>query len=238
MTGKELATYIEQFCIENAEIETALKYERYFKEGYQALGVKQSVLIPEVKKITQTYQPDTQIIHEAALPLLQKGIYEPIVMVILLFEKQKKHFTANNFEQIGEWFDNGIENWAHCDVICSKLTPLFLLNNIVSPEKMAQWLQSSRKYKRRAVPVTFIMLVKRQPQLIATILHLCQPLMADKERVVHQGMGWMLREAWKKSPEIVEKFLFEWKETAPRLIFQYATEKMSKAERMRFRRGK
>jgi 3-methyladenine DNA glycosylase AlkD len=62
--------------------------------------------------------------------------------------------------------------------------------------------------------------------------------MTDKERVVHQGLGWFLREAWKRYPEPVEEFLMKWKDTAARLIFQYATEKMSKEYREKFRRTK
>ena len=33
----------------------------------------------------------------------------------------------------------------------------------------------------------------------------------------------------------VESFLLKWKDTAPRKIFQYATEKMTKVQRVRFR---
>jgi 3-methyladenine DNA glycosylase AlkD len=73
---------------------------------------------------------------------------------------------------------------------------------------------------------------------ISSLLDFVRPLMLDQERVVHQGLGWLLREAWKKDPKPVEAFLLEWKETAPRLIFQYATEKMPPASRARFRRGK
>jgi 3-methyladenine DNA glycosylase AlkD len=69
-------------------------------------------------------------------------------------------------------------------------------------------------------------------------LDFLRPLMTDAERVVQQGLGWFLREAWKKHPRPVEAFLLEWKDQAPRLIFQYATEKMSKADRARFRRQK
>jgi 3-methyladenine DNA glycosylase AlkD len=70
------------------------------------------------------------------------------------------------------------------------------------------------------------------------LLEFIRPMMLDPERVVHQGLGWFLREAWKKQPKPVEAFLLEWKDTAPRLIFQYATEKMTAAARARFRREK
>jgi 3-methyladenine DNA glycosylase AlkD len=62
--------------------------------------------------------------------------------------------------------------------------------------------------------------------------------MLDAERVVQQGVGWFLREAWKKEPAPVEALLAEFKDTAPRLIFQYATEKMTPAQRTRFRAQK
>ena len=55
--------------------------------------------------------------------------------------------------------------------------------------------------------------------------------MMDPERVVQQGLGWFLRETWKKHPKAVEAFLLEWKDRSPRLIFQYATEKMPATER-------
>jgi 3-methyladenine DNA glycosylase AlkD len=78
----------------------------------------------------------------------------------------------------------------------------------------------------------------KTPADIGSLLDFLRPLMMDQERVVHQGAGWFLREAWKKDPKPVEAFLLEWKDKAPRLIFQYATEKMTPAARARFRRGK
>jgi len=63
-------------------------------------------------------------------------------------------------------------------------------------------------------------------------------MMMQPEKVVHQGLGWFLREAWKVYPQPVEAFLLQWKETSPRLIFQYATEKMTPEEKARFKRTK
>jgi 3-methyladenine DNA glycosylase AlkD len=65
-----------------------------------------------------------------------------------------------------------------------------------------------------------------------------EPLMMDPAREVHQGCGWFLRESWKIQPVPAEEFLLKYKDTAPRLIFQYATEKMSPAGKERFRRTK
>jgi len=83
--------------------------------------------------------------------------------------------------------------------------------------------------------VTILVLLKGKFDA-AELLAFVRPLMTDPERVVHQGMGWFLRELWKKEPKPVEAFLLEWKDTAPRLIFQYATEKMTAAQKARFKR--
>jgi 3-methyladenine DNA glycosylase AlkD len=72
----------------------------------------------------------------------------------------------------------------------------------------------------------------------APLLDFLRPLMMDEEKVVRQGLGWFLREAWKLQREPVEAFLLVWKDRAPRLIYQYATEKMTPEEKARFRRAK
>jgi 3-methyladenine DNA glycosylase AlkD len=64
------------------------------------------------------------------------------------------------------------------------------------------------------------------------------PMMMDPEREVHQGLGWFLREAWKKQAEPTELFLMKWKNSAPRLIFQYAIEKMTPDQKQEFRKEK
>jgi hypothetical protein len=62
--------------------------------------------------------------------------------------------------------------------------------------------------------------------------------MHDDERVVHQGLGWFLREAWKRDAADVEPFLLRFKDSAPRLIFQYATERMAAADKARYKASK
>lgn len=63
-------------------------------------------------------------------------------------------------------------------------------------------------------------------------------MMLDQERVVHQEFGLLLREAWKKQPQQTEEFLLLGKDYAARLIIQYATERMTSEEKLRFKRTK
>lgn len=35
------------------------------------------------------------------------------------------------------------------------------------------------------------------------------PMMMDSEREVHQGLGWFLRECWKRDRKVTEEFLMK-----------------------------
>jgi 3-methyladenine DNA glycosylase AlkD len=78
----------------------------------------------------------------------------------------------------------------------------------------------------------------KETKKVQEYVNFIEPLMMDPEREVHQGVGWFLREAWKIQPAPVEEFLLKYKDTAARLIFQYATEKMDSEQKERFRRTK
>ncbi|HWR52758.1 MAG TPA: DNA alkylation repair protein, partial [Bryobacteraceae bacterium] len=113
------------------------------------------------------------------------------------------------------------------------ISPL-LQGGVIPLEAVASWRASPHKFQRRAVPVAMLGLLKTDTAIMP-LLDFIRPLMTDSERVVHQGAGWFLREAWKKYRAPVEAFLLEWKDQAPRLIYQYATEKMTAAEKELFR---
>ena len=100
---------------------------------------------------------------------------------------------------------------------------------------MLAWAGSPHRWKRRAVPVTLVKSFEKNGS-VAQALQVARKLILDPERVVQQGTGWLLREVWKKSPKRTEDFLFKWKDQAPRLIIQYATEKIDKNKRKKFRR--
>jgi 3-methyladenine DNA glycosylase AlkD len=51
---------------------------------------------------------------------------------------------------------------------------------------------------------------------------------------VHKAVGWMLREAGKRTPDRLASFLEERAATMPRVMLRYAIEKLEKAERERF----
>lgn len=237
MSPKELVADIQNFCMQNANEDVVKKYARYFKEGYDAYGITSELMYAKTDEITKSTWFTIDLLLKSAPLLIKTGKYEETSFAILLLKQFHKTFDSETFNEIGKWYDIGIINWGHTDVICSELLSVLLLKKNMPIKEFSSWVKSERRFKRRAVPVALIKKLKTTENY-SELFSFVEPLMSDEERVVHQGMGWFLREAWKIKPAETEAFLLKWKDTAPRLIFQYATEKMTTENKERFRKSK
>ncbi len=235
MTPSNLVSNIQNYCAANASEALVKKYSRYFKEGYNAYGLSQELIQSKVDEIINTERIDFKTIIDTSLILIPSEKYEETSFAILLFKEFKKQFTSEVFDNIEKWFNLGIHNWAHTDVICSDIIAIFLEKKIITYKRMATWRTSTNKFQRRAVPVALIKMLKYENDY-QPFFDFIEPMMMDEEREVHQGLGWFLREAWKKNPEQTEMFMMQWKDTSPRLIFQYATERMKPEQKQHFKR--
>ncbi len=237
MIPLELFTEIRQFCEINSDPAQVEKYSRYFKEGFDAYGVSKEKFRCKIKSLIKDESVSIDLVIETSTLLLPTGKYEETSFAIALLRELKEEFTFDTLKVFDNWFDIGIINWGHTDVLCGDLVGCLIEKSLISLDDFSEWRTSERKYKRRAVPVSFLAYLPIKDDY-TDLLEFIDPMMMDTERVVHQGLGWFLREAWKKKPGLIEEFLLKWRNDAARLIFQYATEKMSKEERMRFRRDK
>lgn len=236
MNSQELITDIRSYCIKNANEANVAKYSRYFKEGlFQGYGLTTLQMTEKAKELSRKPGLSIGLLLEAAPNLIRSGQYEETAFVILLTGSQHKHYSRDVFDSITGWYSLGIRNWAHSDGMSSYVLHHFPGKGIIGIADFSTWLEAENKYQRRSVPVTFIKLLKTHEHF-GELFTFLESLMTDTEREVHQGMGWFLREAWKKKPVETEAFLLKWKEVAPRLIIRYATEKMTAEAKQRFRR--
>lgn len=235
----QLAAEIRAYCAAHTNPKLVEKYARYFKEGYDAWG-----LLDAKHEFWTLKEPEWRERHarwglngflKLGEELFASGKYEEGGLAIRFVKHYNAEFDAAALAGVVKWFAAGLGNWAHTDVLCCEILTPALVEGRIGLTDLAPWRASKHRFQRRAVPVTMLGLLKK-PFDAAALLAFVTPLMTDGERVVHQGMGWFLREMWKKQPAPVEAFLLEWKETAPRLIYQYATEKMTAARKARFRR--
>jgi 3-methyladenine DNA glycosylase AlkD len=237
MKADDLYRDLKSFCERHADAAVVKKYSRFFKEGYDAHGVRDDLLHKKVDSILARDDIDLRLLYETARLLVKSGKYEETFLAVMLLRPHAKKFTQTLFTELTHWFESGIHNWAHTDVICRDLSSPLLTNKIIDLNRLSSWRQAANKYQRRAVPVSLLPLLT-QVNDYKLLFDYIEPLMQDPERTVQQGLGWFLREAWKRKREVTEAFLLKWKETAPRVIYQYATEKMTAEEKQRFKREK
>jgi 3-methyladenine DNA glycosylase AlkD len=240
---------IRAFCRANADPVIVKKYARYFKEGYDAYGLDPKVMDRQREKWLADWGAELGLDGFLALGdrLVASGKYEEAFIAIRFVATYAAEFTPKTLDRFAYWLDNGLCNWAHVDVFSGEVLSRFLTTNLsrdgdvastlVPLETFAEWRKAESKWRRRSVPVTLISTLKAG-YAVPKLLKFISPMMGDSERVVQQGLGWFLREAWKKDAEPVEKLLFEWKDKCGRLIVQYATEKMSVESKKKFKASK
>lgn len=230
---------IRAFCELNSNPEVIKKYSRYFKEGYDAYGLDSKTIIAQKTAWIASWENEMILDDYLNLGdhLVSSGKFEEASFASCFITSKQKEFSIETFNSVGKWLENGIQNWGNTDELCMITLSLFLFNGIVQPKDFLSWTKSSSKWKRRAVPVTFVEAIKKghKPEPILSVI---ESLMEDSEEDVQKGLGTLLREIWKKQPELAEEFLFKWKDKCGRKIVQYATEKMDKEYRKNFRKAK
>jgi 3-methyladenine DNA glycosylase AlkD len=238
MNSYEIYNDIVAYCKAHYNEEIVKKYSRYFKEGvFDSWGLTREILTSKIDDLIETIGDDHELIRDTC-KILVKGVkYEETSFAINLYRSMSKDFSRETFKDLTIWFETGITNWGHCDVISGDLIFILLSRKLITYNDLKPWLKAKNKYQRRAVPVSLIKLLKTTPDF-NKFFEFIEPLMTDPEREVHQGVGWFLREAWKLNNNETEKFLMKWKEISPRLIYQYACEKMTAEVKGRFKRSK
>ncbi len=232
---------IRNFCETNSDPDIIKKYQKYFKEGYDGYGIDDKVFKNQIDTWIDQWKDEMSIDSYLALgdALMKNGRFEEKHLAINFLKACRKDFSKDTFNRIGNWFDYGINNWATADVMCMLVLSDLLFDKVIGYEDLKAWTNSDSEWKRRAVPVALVELYKLTKDIKPVeALELTEPLMLDKSEYVQKGIGTLLRGLWKKFPSETEDFLMKWKDQCGRLIVQYATEKMDKEYRKKFRKSK
>jgi 3-methyladenine DNA glycosylase AlkD len=231
---------IRNFCKRHANPDIVKKYSRYFKEGFDGYGIEQQLFENQRDEWIAEWQGAMSLKDYLILgdELMKTGKYEEKSFAIAFIESERPNYTKTTFDHLGNWFDYGIDNWATSDVFCMSVLSSFIFDRIITLKELREWTQSKSEWQRRAVPVTLVELDKKKLLLPKEAFYTIVPLMLDDSVNVQKGIGTLLRGLWKRYPDQIEDFLMEWKATCGRPIVQYATEKMDKEYRKKFRRSK
>lgn len=240
MSATKLKT-IREFCATNSDPEIIKKYQRYFKEGYDGYGIDDKLFRQQIEDWLKQWKAEMTIDSYLDLgdELMKTGRFDEKHLAINFLKSCREDFSKDTFKRVARWFDYGINNWATTDVLCMLILSALLLDKVIGLGDLKTWIDAESEWKRRAIPVALVELDKVSKELNPEeALELIEPLMLDDSEYVQKGIGTLLRGLWKKHPAQVEGFLMKWKDQCGRLIVQYATEKMDKEYRKKFRKNK
>lgn len=126
-----------------------------------------------------------------------------------------------------------INNWDLVDSSAPYIVGAYLLTR---PRAILRKLAKSKNIWERRIAIVATFAFIRAGQTEDTFA-IAQMLLGDSHDLIHKAVGWALREAGKRNPELLLAFLEEHYAKLPRTALRYAIERFTPAERKRFLAG-
>lgn len=211
--------------------------QRFFKEKVASHGWRTADLRKAAARMRRAIlayaEPDYLL--RVADKLFRGRMLEEKAMAVLLLEKSVPEFGEREFRLLASWLDR-VRSWADHDALVHDLLAPLLL---AEPRRMRvalRWAKSRGCWHRRAAEVALIRGV-RQGKFEREVRAVSQLLLDDDDDMVRKGLGWLLREWAKKSPERAMPYLLRIRKRAPRLVLRTACEKLTATQRTRVMGG-
>lgn len=236
-----LPTYkdIQQSLRQYATPERKKKIEWFFKTGEGQYGEGDEfigVTNPDVRQVARQYKDiDLQEIEL----LLHSPIHEDRLCALILLVNKNKKYTLEQRKDIANMYIVNLQyinNWDLVDLSAHYILGRAIADDIHPISILSDLAHSPILWERRIAIISTMYFISQGN--INPSLQIAQKLLTDKEDLIHKAIGWTLREAWKKSPKIVEQFIKDNYTQLPRTTLRYTIERFPEEKRLKFLRGK
>lgn len=233
ITAKQIQSELQKLA--NKEYaEHALRFFKTGKgeygEGDKFLGIR----VPVLRKLVTTYRG---ISLDKVMILLKSKFHEERMVALFFLVDMFKRGEGKHKKAIYRvYLDNTkyINNWDLVDTTAWHIVGAFLYGKDRKP--LYTLAKSNSLWERRiAIVSTFYFI--REDEFKDT-LALAEILLHDNEDLMHKAVGWMLREAGKRSLKTEEAFLKKHYTIMPRTMLRYAIEKFPEKRRQMYLKGK
>lgn len=213
--------------------------EWFFKTGKGQYGegdIFCGLSNPDVRGTTSKYLGmDFQEIKK----LLGSPIHEiRFAGLIILSENAKKAFRKKDNKSLKTIADfylenrKSVNNWDLVDLSSYSILGNAIQSGVYDMQILESLSSSPVLWDRRIAMVSTYTFIKNKN--IYPTLALASKLLDNKEDLMHKAVGWMLREAWKVDPKLVESFIIDNYSRIPRTALRYTIEKMDEEKRQEF----
>jgi 3-methyladenine DNA glycosylase AlkD len=218
---------IRRELIQNANEETRLSGERFFKEDVELYGIK-SAVVTRIGRDHYKSIPDKDKKHIFSLcdELWESGIMEESFVACSWSYNLRKYYEPDDFVVFERWINNNVSNWASCDTLCNHTVGSFIDMYPAFLSGLKRWAKSDNRWVKRASAVSLI-IPARKGRYLNEIFEIADILHSDSDDMVQKGYGWMLKAASQAHQQEVFNYVFSKKATMPRTSLRYAIEKMA-----------
>lgn len=228
-----LAKHIRKLLRDYGSHEQAAGVQRFFKEEVRSHGWRVADLRKAAMRMRRAIlahaAPDYLL--QVADKLFRGRALEEKVIAVLLLEKSLPEFGAREFRLFTGWLDR-VTTWADHDSLAHGLLGAMIAAEPQRARITLRWAKSSNRWPRRAAAVALIHGARRN-MLEREIRRVSDRLLDDNDDMVQKGLGWLLREWAKKSPQRAMPYLMRIRDRSPRLVLRTACEKLTPAQRAR-----
>ncbi|MFN9590422.1 MAG: DNA alkylation repair protein [Bacteroidota bacterium] len=224
---------------QHASAERAKAAIWYFKAGKGAYGEGDRFLgvpVPAQRQIARLFA--SLFRPEELKPLLQSPYHEMRATALFILIRNLNKATDVTEEK----------KWVKCYLDHLPFVNNWDLVDSSAPHILGKWLEqrnrailyrfarSKNLWKNRIAMLTTLAFIRKKDWV--DMLQLATIFIDHPHDLMHKATGWMLREAWKLNPTLIERFLLQHAAAMPRTMLRYAIEKMHPTDRLRWMKMK
>lgn len=208
---------------------------RFFKtgpgeygEGDQFLGVT----VPQSRSVAKEFW--NLSLKDTKLLLKSPWHEDRLVGLMILVEKYRAAQSDKeraNFVKFYLAHRSAVNNWDLVDSSACQILGDWALRK-KSKSHLLKFATSKIHWERRIAMVGTLAWI-RAGQL-SIVYEMAPKFFSDDQDLMHKATGWMLREAGKKNPDRLRRFLWKHLRKLPRTSLRYAIERFPYEERQRF----
>lgn len=213
---------------------TPVAGSRFFNAD--ALGKTRGIKTATLRKMAASHLAEQhpplakREVFEVAEKLLQEHTQDESAIAVTMLRRYRKQLSENDLKVFDRWLKKYVINWGMGDDFGITLLGEFFCRFPVLLPHLETWARSKNMWARRGACVCLIYSLRRGKGL-SLAFKLADLLLPDPADLVQKGYGWMLKEASRKFPNDVFRFVMRRRSRMPRIALRYAIEKLPPAKR-------
>jgi 3-methyladenine DNA glycosylase AlkD len=211
----------------------AASVARFFRTGPGAYGegdVFLGVTMPQVRAVARAHR---DLPLAALAGLLASKLHEERMLAVVVLADRAARAEPSEADALARFYVkhlDGINNWDLVDVSAPHVLGPYFLDRSRAP--LHRLARSPSVWRRRVAILTTQHFIRQGE--VAETMRIARLLLRDEHDLIHKAVGWMLREAGKRDPAALDRFLATHAARMPRTMLRYAIERLPAEQRERW----